>query len=361
MHKDIQRKLNFNAGPAAMPDEVLQEASEAVLEYKNTGVSILELPHRGKEFGEIVAEANSLVKELCELDDNYDVLWLHGGGRLQFCMIPMNFLSDRDSGGYIDSGHWSEEALEYAAHYGDVQVLASSKESNYSRLPEWPHDIPAQLAYIHFTTNNTIFGTQWHHIPKTKVPLIADMSSDIFSRKHNYGNYGLFYAAVQKNVGTPGVALTVIRKDMLERIARELPPMMDFKAQVKENSILNTANVFGVYTSLLMLRWIKAKGMDVIEKENAHKAKLLYDAVDSSSIFTAHVKEKAHRSMMNICFTANTPGAEKAFLALCEEHNIIGIKGHRSVGGFRASLYNAVSVEAVEKLVAVINNPDLLK
>ncbi len=354
MYTNTQRKINFNAGPAALPGEVLQQASEAVLEYKNTGLSILELPHRGKEFVEIVAESNALVKELCGLDDNYDVLWLHGGGRLQFCMIPMNFLSDRDSGGYIDSGHWSAEALEYAMHYGDVQILASSKESNYSRLPDWPANIPDQLAYVHFTTNNTIFGTQWHHIPKTNVPLIADMSSDIFSRKHNYSNYAMFYAAVQKNLGTPGVALTVIRKDMLERITRSLPPMLDYKAQVKENSILNTANVFGVYTSQLMLRWIKAKGIDNIEKENRKKAELLYNAIDSSHIFSPHVKEKAHRSLMNVCFTANTQENEKAFLLLCEQNGITGIKGHRSVGGFRASLYNAVSFEAVETLVELM-------
>ena len=354
MEKNQQRKINFNAGPATLPDEVLKQASEAVLEYKNTGISILELPHRSKEFAAIVAESKLLVKELCGLDDNYDVLWLHGGGRMQFCMIPMNFLSEDDSAGYIDSGHWAEEALEYAGFYGDVQTLASSKASNYNHLPEWPAFIPEELAYVHFTTNNTIFGTQWNKIPKINVPLIADMSSDIFSRRHDYTNYALFYAAVQKNLGTPGLSLTVIRKDMLEHIARILPPMLSYRAQVKENSILNTANVFGVYVSLLMLRWIKAKGIDNIEKENRRKAELLYDAIDNSRIFTPHVKEKSHRSMMNVCFTANTPEAEKAFLALCEENNITGIKGHRSVGGFRASLYNAIPVEWVERLVELM-------
>ena len=352
----MQRKINYSAGPATMPDEVLQQAAEAVHEYNNTGVSILELSHRGKEFADIVAEGNALVKELCALDDDYDVLWLHGGGRLQFCMIPINFLAAGDSAGYIDSGHWAEEALEYATHYGDVQILASSKQSNYNRLPDWPSSVPQQLSYIHFTTNNTIFGTQWHTIPKTDVPLIADMSSDIFSRKHDYSGYSLFYAAVQKNIGAAGIALVVIRKDMLARIKRSLPPMLSYKAQVKENCILNTANVFGVYVSLLMLRWIKAKGIDIIEKDNKHKAHLLYEALDNSRIFKPHVTEHTHRSLMNVCFTANTPEAERSFLALCEKNNIIGIKGHRSVGGFRASLYNCVSVEAVEKLVELINN-----
>ena len=312
----MQTKINFNAGPAALPPEVLYEAARAITKYKKTGLSILELPHRGKEFAEIVAESKQLVRELCDLDDQYEVLWLHGGGRQQFFMVPMNFLADNSAAGYIDSGRWAEEALEYATHYGDVQVLATSKDSNYGHLPGWPSKMPKQLSYVHFTTNNTIYGTQWTNIPDTgKVPLIADMSSDIFSRKHDYSRYAMFYAAVQKNLGTPGIALTVIRKDMLERIVRPLPPMLSYAAQVKEDSILNTANVFGVYISLLMLRWIKEKGIATIEKENRHKAKLVYDAVDKSKVFTAHVKEKAHRSLMNVCFTANTPENEKKFLA----------------------------------------------
>ena len=352
----MQRLINFNAGPAALPETVLQQAADAVREYKNTGLSILELPHRGKEFAEIVAESKALVKELCGLDDSYDILWLHGGGRLQFCMVPMNFLSHQDSAGYIDSGHWAEEALEYAAHYGDVQILASSKNTNYDRLPEWPTNIPGQLAYLHFTTNNTICGTQWRHIPKTQVPLIADMSSDIFSRRHDYTRYGMFYAAAQKNLGVAGVSLAVIRKDMLHRITREMPAMLDFRAQVKENSILNTANVFGVYVSLLMLRWTKEKGIENIEKENRKKAELLYDALDSSAIFSPHVQEKSHRSMMNVCFTAKTAEIEKSFLALCEQNNITGVKGHRSVGGFRASLYNAVTMGNVARLVELMKS-----
>lgn len=350
----MQRKINFNGGPAAMPEEVLKQASAAVLEYNNTGLSILELPHRGREFAEIIKESNALVKELCGLDDRYEVLWLQGGGRMQFCMVPMNFLSERDSAGYIDSGRWAEEALEYATHYGDVHVLASSKESNYDRLPEWPKYIPEQLSYVHFTTNNTVYGTQWHTVPHTNVPLIADMSSDILCRHHDYTRYAMFYAAVQKNLGTPGVALVAIRKDMLSRISRELPSMLDYKAQVHENSILNTANVFGIYVSLLMLRWTKAKGIDAIEKENKYKAKMLYAVIDSSTKFKPHVTEPSHRSIMNVCFTANTPEIEKSFIALCEENNITGMKGHRSVGGFRVSLYNGVPVEHVELLVELI-------
>ncbi len=352
--KHMQAKINFNAGPAALPPEVLHEAAKAVNKYKKTGFSILELPHRGPEFAEILEESKHLVKKLCKLDDNYEVLWLHGGGRQQFFMIPMNFLSQDGAAGYIDSGHWAEEAYQYATSYGNAQVLASSKKVNYTSLPEWPAKIPAKLAYLHLTTNNTIYGTQWGQTPDVKVPLIADMSSDIFSRKHDYSKYSMFYAAAQKNLGIAGLALAVIRKDMLKRSVRELPPMLSYAAQVKEGSILNTANVFGIYVSLLMLRWIDAKGIDSIEKENKAKAKLVYDTIDSSSIFTPYVKEKAHRSMMNVCFTAKTPEVEKRLLELCEENDIAGIKGHRSAGGFRVSLYNAISMEWVEQLVALM-------
>jgi phosphoserine aminotransferase len=347
----MQGKINFNAGPAAMPPEVLHDAAKAIRKYKNTGISILELPHRGPEFLEIVEESKALVKKLCALNDDYEIFWLHGGGRMQFCMIPMNFLPDGGSVGYIESGHWAEEAMEYASFYGNANVLASTKDTAYDHLPEWPKDIPKDLAYIHITTNNTIYGSQWHNIPKTDVPLIADMSSDILSGKRDYNQYAMFYAAAQKNIGTAGVALAVARKDFLNKQSRTTPPMLSYKAHAQENSILNTANVFGIYTALLMLRWIDEKGMDAIEKENDHKAALLYSALDHSKIFKPHIKVKEHRSNMNVCFTASTPEIEKGFLQLCDKNDIVGIKGHRSVGGFRASLYNAVSIEAVEHLV----------
>lgn len=345
-----QRKWNFNAGPAAMPEEVLQQAAESVKDYNGSGLSILELSHRGEEFAPILEESKRLVRELCELDNSYEVLWLHGGGRLQFCMVPMNFLSKDTPAGYIDSGHWAEEALEYAAHYGDVQILSSSKEENYTRLPHWPA-IPSQLAYVHCTTNNTIYGTQMHNDPSAPVPIIADMSSDIFSLKRDYTKYPMFYAAAQKNFGPAGVALAVIHKDMLARAKKDLPSMLSYIAQVKENSVLNTANVFGIYTSLLMLRWTKAKGIEQIEKDNRHKAHLLYSEIERNTRFEPVVKVAADRSLMNVCFTTKNAADEKSFLELCERNNIVGIKGHRSVGGFRASIYNAVTVEAVQVLV----------
>lgn len=350
----MQRKINFNAGPAELPPEVLHEASKAIRKYNNTGLSILELPHRGKDFLDIIEESKALVRELCGLNDNYEILWMQGGGRLQFSMIPMNFLPEKKSAGYIDSGHWAASAIADAKYFGDVKVLASSAQSNYDHLPDWPSAIPSQLSYLHITTNNTIYGTQWHVVPETKPLLIGDMSSDILSCRRDYTQYAMFYAAAQKNIGAAGIALAVIRKDLLETASRPLPPMLSYKAHVKENSILNTVNVFGVYVSLLMLRWIKDRGIESIEKENKRKARLLYDALDSSSIFVPTIKEKTHRSTMNVCFVAKSLESEKAFFTLCDKNNITGIKGHRLVGGFRVSLYNAVPLESVELLVKLM-------
>jgi phosphoserine aminotransferase len=352
----MKAKINFNAGPSAMPPEVLHEAEKSIHKYKKSGLSILELPHRSNDFIEIIEESKALVRELCGLKKDYEVLWLQGGGRMQFCMIPMNFM--KKSAGYIDSGHWSREAMEYAGHYGKVETLSSSRDNDYTALPEWPASIPDSLSYAHMCTNNTIIGTQWHNIPKTDVPLIADMSSDIFGRKVDYNNFSMFYAAVQKNLGTPGLALAVIKKELLDSSNGKLPPMLDYKAHAKENSILNTANVFGIYVALLMLRWTKEQGVANLEKINKQKAQLLYDAIDSSSTFNAVVKDKKHRSLMNVVFTANTTENEKAFLDICAKHNIIGIQGHRSIGGFRASLYNAVSLDSAAELARMIKDFD---
>jgi phosphoserine aminotransferase len=349
--RKMSRKLNFNAGPGAMPEEVLQQAADAVIEYNNSGLSILEISHRGSAFIEIIEESKLLVRELCGLSEEYEVMWLHGGGRMQFCMVPMNFLGMDDVAGYIDTDHWSHSALEYAKYYGHVQVLASSKDDNYNHLPLWPQNIPSHLAYLHYTSNNTIYGTQWPSVPKCNVPLIADMSSDILSAKRDYAHCDMFYAAAQKNIGPAGVTLAVMRKDMFQRIKRTLPSMLDYKAQAKENSILNTAPVFAIYTALLMLRWTKAKGIDNIEKENRQKAQVLYDEVERNTLFNLFVTNKQDRSLMNVCFIAVDLATEKKFLQFCEERNINGVKGHRSVGGFRVSLYNAVTMQATKQLV----------
>lgn len=348
------RKLNFNPGPAALPEEVLQQAAEAVLSYGKSGMSILEIQHRSKEYDAINEESRALVRELCSLSNDYEILWLHGGGRLQFCMVPMNFLGKKDTAGYILSGHWAEEAYEYASHYGNAKILASSKEDNYSKLPAWPAKLDKKLRYVHYTTNNTIFGTQYKHTPECNVPLICDMSSDIFSMQRDYNKYSMFYAVAQKNIGPAGATLAVVHKDMLQRIRRNAPPMLNYKAQAEKNSVLNTPAVYAVYVSLLMLRWTKAKGLATIEKENIAKANILYDELERNSKFKLHVKRKEDRSTINVCFSAKNKKEEQAFIDICSKKNITGITGHRLAGAFRVSLYNGVPVKNVKKLVQVM-------
>lgn len=352
------RKLNFNAGPAVLPEVVLKEASEAVINYNNTGTSILSIPHRGKHFSDILEESKALVRELCELSDDYEVLWMQGGGRMQFTMIPANYLGDNDIAGYIDSGNWSADAIKNALHYGKVQVLTSSKEDNYIHLPEWPQSIPSNLAYLHMTTNNTIYGTQWQELPQINVPLIADMSSDIFSKRMNYNNCAMFYAVAQKNIGPAGATLVVTHKDMLKRTKRALPPMLDYAMHVNKNSVLNTPPVFPIYVSLLTLRWIKSKGVEVLENDNKRKASLLYDEIERNALFSSPVSCN-DRSLMNACFVAKDEAIEKLFTEFVEENGIINIKGHRSVGGFRMSMYNAVTVKDIQYLVAVMQEFEL--
>ncbi len=350
----MTRKTNFGAGPATLPAEVLQQLSAAMLSYGHTGLPLPELEHRGAPFAAILEECNALLRELCDIDNDYEVLWLHGGGRQQFCMVPQNFLTPHTTAAYIDSGYWAREAMQYAAYYGQSVTVASSADTAYDRLPEWPATLPLNTAYLHLTTNNTIYGTQWHTLPAATAPLVADMSSDILSRHHNYRQYALFYAAAQKNLGLPGVAVAVIHCDMLARANRNVPPLLSYAAQAREKSVVNTANVMGVYASLLMLRWTKERGIDAIEAENAQKAELLYNHLASSKLFQTRVAVAAHRSLMNVCFSATDTRHEKALLQLCEEHNMTGIKGHRSTGGFRVSLYNAVRLPDVQRLVTLM-------
>ena len=348
------RKIYFGAGPAALPQAVLMEASEAVKDYKGSGISILEMPHRGKEFLDILEESKALVKNLCGLDSDHEVIWLQGGGRLQFAMVPMNFLSDGNTAAYVDSGHWSAEAISHAEMYGRVEVLASTRDKNYSELPQLQQPINGNYTYLHYTTNNTIFGTQWKQKPQTDVPLIADMSSDILSRAYDFRSHALIYAVAQKNLGAAGATLAIVRKDMLDRKVRQLPGMLDYAAYVKENSVLNTPPVFAIYTAMLMLRWTKEQGLDNLEASNKKKAEMLYAEVDRNPLFYGTVTKPEDRSLMNATFRCHELEKEKAFAGLALEHGIEGIVGHRSVGGFRASMYNAVTVGDVEKLVEVM-------
>jgi phosphoserine aminotransferase len=346
----MNRKHYFGAGPAALPQSVLKEFSEAVLDYQQSGISILSIAHRGPAFKAILEEANALVFQLAGLSsDEYEVMWFQGGGRLQFSMVPMNFLSEGKHAGYIDSGHWAHAALEAASLQGSVDVLASSAKEDYTRIPDWPV-IGNDLSYLHVTTNNTIFGTQMPEIPACPVPLIADMSSDIFSMPRNYSNCDLIYAVAQKNLGAAGVTIVIAKKKFLESANKNLPPVLSYIAQAKAGSMLNTPPVAAIYSCLLMLRWTASRGLSIIETENKQKAELLYSGIDRSPLFISSV-EKESRSRMNVVFRMKDPSQETAFLEYCSGKNIEGIKGHRSVGGFRVSLYNAVSLEDAAALL----------
>lgn len=344
--------INFDAGPAALPQEVLQQASAAILNYNDSGLSILEIPHRGKLFEAILAEANTLVKDLLQLNDDYEVLWLQGGGRLQFSMVPMNFLSENGTAGYIESGHWASQAMQSAQLYGKVSVLASSKADNYTHIPTAINE-PESLSYVHITTNNTIYGTQFNKIPEFKAPLVADMSSELFSRVIDYSNFDLIYAVAQKNIGPSGVTLVIVKKEMLQKEERTLPEILSYAVMAKNNSLLNTPPVFAIYCSLLTLRWVKEQGMQHLDSVNKQKADLLYNAIDNSNLFYG-VADKDSRSNMNVCFRAFNDEHTNTFLDFAKDKNIVGIKGHRSVGGFRASLYNAISLPQVQTLVGVL-------
>lgn len=346
-----QKMIYFGAGPAALPQSVIEETASAVRDFNGSGISLLSIPHREKAFQAIMDESRELVFQLSGLDpDDYEVLWLQGGGRQQFAMVPMNFLPESGRAGYLDSGHWAHDAIANARYYGEAAVLGSTRDAAYTRLPEWPAHFPPDLHYLHLTTNNTIYGTQWPVIPGCPVPLIADMSSDMFSMKRDHSRFDLIYAVAQKNLGPAGVTLVIVSKDMLNRAVRELPEAFSYKAQAAAGSLLNTPPVAAIYTSMLVLRWIAARGIDRIEADNREKARMLYAEIDRNPLFVCQV-EPGSRSLMNAVFTMPEREQEAAFLTFASERGIDGIKGHRSVGGFRASLYNAITVEDVSALV----------
>ncbi len=348
---------NFNAGPSILPREVFKQASEAILNYNNSGLSILEIGHRTDLFQAVMDEAIALVKELMQLDDQHEVLFLHGGASTQFFQIPMNLLNDNEIAAYTDTGTWSAKAIKEARIFGHVEVVASAKESNYNHLPK-QFTVPKTARYLHLTTNETIHGVQWHDFTpffEAGVPLVADMSSDILSRKIDFNKFDLIYAGAQKNVGAAGVNLVIVNKNILGKVTRKLPSMMDYRNHIENGSMLNTPPVFAVYVCMLTLRWLKnLGGVDAIEKINNQKAQLLYNAIDSLPVFKGTVINKEDRSIMNACFVMDNAGLEKEFLTLCKQHNIVGIKGHRSVGGFRVSLYNALPLESVQVLTGLM-------
>lgn len=345
---------NFNAGPSILPREVYEEAAKAILNYNETGLSILEIGHRTVLIESMMDETVQLAKELMKLDADHEVLFLHGGATTQFFQVPMNLLNENQTAAYLDCGVWGTKAIREARLYGNVEVVASSKDKKYRYIPKG-YKIPADAAYFHYTTNNTIEGTEMFSIPETNIPLVADMSSDILSCETDFNRFALIYAGAQKNIGATGVNMVVVRKDILGKVTRKLPGMMDYRQHIENRSMLNTPPVFAIYVCLLTLRWLKKLGgVQAIEKINIQKADLLYKTLDTRDGFEPTVAVE-DRSRMNVVFLINDALLEKKFLEACKEQQMIGVKGHRSVGGYRVSLYNALPLESVIALTGLIN------
>jgi len=341
---------NFNAGPSILPIEVFEEASRAILNFNDTGLSILEIGHRTKLFEGVINEAIALLKELMHLDSSHEVLFLHGGASTQFFQVPMNLLDSNAAAAYTDTGIWGAKAIKEAKLFGRVDVVCSSKESNYDHLPK-QFEVDPGSKYLHLTTNNTVYGTQWQDFSifyNRNVPLVADMSSDILSRQLDFNRFDLIYAGAQKNIGAAGVNVVIVNKNILGKVQRAIPTMMDYRSHIEAASMLNTPPVFAIYVCMLTLRWLKkAGGIAEMEKRNNKKAQLLYDAIDSLPMFKGTVA-KEDRSKMNACFVMEDATMEKEFLSLCQQENMIGVKGHRTTGGFRISMYNALPYESVK-------------
>jgi phosphoserine aminotransferase len=348
-------KHNFNSGPSVLPREVFEEASRAVLDFNNTGLSILEIGHRTPLFEAVMDEALTTARELMQLDADHEIMFLHGGATTQFFQVPMNLLDEKGSAAYLDCGTWGTKASKEARLFGHVNVVASSKDKGYTYIPKG-YSIPVESTYFHYTSNNTIEGTQHQSIPDSPVPLVCDMSSDILSRQWDFNRFALIYAGAQKNIGAAGVNLVVVRKDMLGKVSRALPAMMDYRQHIANGSMLNTPPVFAVYVCMLTLRWLKKMGgISAIEPINQAKAALLYDALDRLPVFTPTVARE-DRSLMNAVWVMQDPSLEAEFLAVCKSEGMVGIKGHRSVGGFRASMYNALEMSSVEALVQLMEH-----
>ncbi|MEO0732109.1 MAG: 3-phosphoserine/phosphohydroxythreonine transaminase, partial [Bacteroidota bacterium] len=350
------KKHNFYAGPAILPAPVIQEAAAGVADLNGMGLSVMEISHRSKEFVAILEEAEALVRELLGVSDDFAVLFLTGGASSQFYFTAMNVLSEHETAGYINTGAWSTKAIKEAKLFGNIEELASSKDQNFNYLPKG-FDIPTGLKYVHLTSNNTIFGTQFHEFPETDAPLVADMSSDIFSRRLPLEKFGVIYAGAQKNMGPAGTTLVIVRKDLLGKVERSIPTMLDYRTHIEKKSSFNTPPVFPVYVSMLTLRWVKAQGgLEAMEEHNAAKAQLLYDEIDRNPRFTCTVPDPADRSLMNVTFVPTDAADTESFLAAAAEANCVGVKGHRSVGGFRASIYNSMPRESVQVLVDVMKS-----
>ena len=351
--EELERAYNFNAGPSALPLEVLKEAQAELVNFKESGMSVMELSHRSKEYEAVHNNAISSLKELLNIPENYEILFLQGGASLQFSMIPMNFLKGQ-TGNYVLTGSWSEKALKEAKLIGETRIGASTKESGYKSIPSIESlDVSDKDAYLHITSNNTIYGTQWQTYPSNlSVPLIADMSSDILSRPLNVADFGMIYAGAQKNLGPSGVTVVIARKDLLDSATTQgVPTMLRYDTHTSSNSLYNTPPTFAIYVLSKVLEWVKGNGgTEAIQKKNEQKAKLIYDAIDESNGYYIGHAEQNSRSLMNITFNLQNEELSKKFLAEAKDKGFVGLNGHRSVGGCRASTYNAVPTEACEAL-----------
>lgn len=346
---------NFSAGPGILPTEVLEKASQAVVNFNDSGLSLLEMSHRSPAFEEVMHKSESLVRELLGIGDDYGVIFLSGGASTQFFMVPMNLLNEDQKAVYSDTGVWANKAIKEAKIFGNVEVIASSKSTNYNFIPK-NYPIPSDASYFHITSNNTIYGTEYHQWPECDIPLICDMSSDIFSKPIDGNKFGLIYAGAQKNMGPAGTTLVVVKKELLGKVNRTLPSMLDYRIHIENGSMYNTPPVFPIYVSMLTMEWIKANGgPEQMEVRNKKKAALLYNEIDQNPMFTGTVVSE-DRSLMNVCFLLKNSDLDKEFLAETKKAGIDGIKGHRLVGGFRASIYNAMPISSVQVLVDVMKD-----
>lgn len=354
------KKHNFNAGPSILPREVIEKTAQAVLDFNGSGLSVLEISHRAKDFQSVVDEAVALFKEILSIPEGYSVLFLGGGASLQFCMVPFNLMESKAA--YLNTGTWASKALKEAKAFGEVVEVASSKAANFNYIPK-DYVIPADADYFHITTNNTIFGTELLKDIDSPVPLVADMSSDIFSRPVDVSKYAVIYGGAQKNLAPAGLAFAIIKDEVLGKVSRHIPSMLNYKIHIENGSMFNTPPVLPIYSALETLRWIKANGgVAAMEKRNIEKADLLYGEIDRNKLFVG-TAAKEDRSRMNICFVMNSEYAdlEAEFQKFATERGMVGIKGHRSVGGFRASTYNALPLESVRALVDCMQEFEKIK
>jgi phosphoserine aminotransferase len=358
-----ERVFNFSPGPATLPLQVLHQAAKDVVNFKETGIGLIEISHRSKEFMAVIDEAEALLRELMEIPDNYKVLFLQGGASSQFFMVPMNLLGAGKKATYLNTGTWSKKAIKEAQLYGRIEVPFSSEAANFNRVPaQGEYSVAADSEYLYFVSNNTIYGTQFAEMPKSELMLISDMSSDILSRKVDVSKFGLIFAGAQKNLGPAGVTLVIIREDLLDRTPADTPTMLRYKTHADKGSMFNTPPTFAIYIVAEVLKWLKAQGgVAAMEAINKEKSDLLYSAIDATAYYRGHA-EPASRSTMNISFNLPTPELEKKFIAEAEVIGLNGLKGHRSIGGCRASIYNAFPREGVVKLVEFMkafeaNNP----